>query len=353
MKVPTPRKLPSGTWFIQLRLNGKSITVNAKTKKECINQAQLVKAEYKAGKRVAKQKKEEKEKLPTLSDAIDSYIEKRDGILSPSTICGYRVIQHCRLKSVMGKRISDVSDGEWATTLNEEAKIFSAKTVKNTWGLIQVVLREEAGREPPKVKMPQVVPYDKKFLEPDQIPAFVRAVKGSKVEIPALLALSSLRKSEILALRWENVDLERRMIKVRGAAVMNENSKLVQKKENKNRTSNRNVPIMIDELYEALSAVQEKSGFVVTCHPNTIYRQVNHICEKNGLPQVGVHGLRHSFASLAYHLGVPERITMEIGGWADNQTMHKIYIHIARQDVSRYADKFKDYFSRTEVSTDK
>lgn len=337
MKVPNPRKLKCGTWFIQLRLGGESIPVSAATKKECIDKARLIKAEHKAGVRTAKKKKE---KSPTLREAIDNYIEKRDSILSPSTICGYRVIQRCRLKSVMWKPISDVSDAEWA-------KAFSAKTVKNTWGLIRAVLKEEAGIEPPKVKMPQVVPFDKKFLEPDQIPVFVRAVKGSKVEIPALLALSSLRKSEILALRWENVDLEKRIIKVRGSAVMDENSRLVQKKENKNSTSNRNVPIMIDELYEALSSAQEKSGLVVTCHPNTIYWQVNQICERNGLPKVGVHGLRHSFASLAYHLGVPERITMEIGGWADNQTMHKIYIHIARQDVSRYADKFKDYFSRT------
>lgn len=352
MKVPNPRRLKCGTWFIQLRLGGESIPVSAATKKECIDRARLIKAEHKAGVRVAKKEKD-RPKPPTLSEAIDNYIEKKDGILSPSTICGYRVIQRRRLKSVMEKPVSDVSDGEWAKALNEEAKVFSAKTVKNTWGLIQVVLREEAGREPPKVKMPQVVPFDKKFLEPDQIPVFVKAAKGSKVEIPALLALSSLRKSEILALRWENVDLDRRIIKVRGAAVMDENSRLVQKKENKNATSNRNVPIMIDELYEALSAVEEKSGLLVTCHPNTIYRQVNQVCEKNGLPKVGVHGLRHSFASLAYHLGVPERITMEIGGWADNQTMHKIYIHIARQDVSRYADKFKDYFSKAVAETGK
>lgn len=346
MKVPNPRKLKSGTWFIQLRLNGESVPVSAATKKECIDKARLIKAEHKAGVRVAKKEKGQP-KSPTLREAIDAYIAKRDGTLSPSTICGYRVIQRCRLKGAMDKPVSDVSDGEWAKALNKEAKVFSAKTVKNTWGLIQVVLREEVGRDPPKVKMPQVVPSDKKFLEPDQIPIFVRAVKGSKVEIPALLALSSMRKSEILALRWENVDLDRRIIKVRGAAVMDENSRLVQKRENKNGASNRNIPIMMDELYEALYSAQEKNGLVVTCHSNTIYRQVNQICEKNGLPKVGVHGLRHSFASLAYHLGVPERITMEIGGWADNQTMHKIYIHIARQDVSKYADKFKDYFSGT------
>ena len=35
MKVPAPRKLPSGSWFIQLRLGGESIPVTAATAKDC------------------------------------------------------------------------------------------------------------------------------------------------------------------------------------------------------------------------------------------------------------------------------------------------------------------------------
>ena len=38
MKVPEPRKLKSGTWFIQMRLGGESIPVSAPTRTECIKQ---------------------------------------------------------------------------------------------------------------------------------------------------------------------------------------------------------------------------------------------------------------------------------------------------------------------------
>ena len=103
---------------------------------------------------------------------------------------------------------------------------------------------------------------------------------------------------------------------------------------------------MIDELWNALSAAENKTGFVYTGHPDTLRRQVNRVCAANGLPEVGVHGLRHSFASLAYHIGMPEKVTMEIGGWSDNQTMRKIYTHVAQSDRSKYANAMADFFKQ-------
>ncbi len=77
------------------------------------------------------------------------------------------------------------------------------KTLTNAWRFIVSVLRNE-NIVPPKISLPQVSPNERPFLEPDQIKQFVSAVEGTDIEIPALLALSSLRRSEICALRWEN-----------------------------------------------------------------------------------------------------------------------------------------------------
>ena len=73
--------------------------------------------------------------------------------------------------------------------------------------------------------------------------------------------------------------------------------------------------------------------------------RVNNICKQNGLPLIGVHGLRHSFASLAKHLGMPEKLTMQIGGWSDYQTMHKIYTHISQNDANYYKNAMSDFYN--------
>ena len=344
MHIPKPRRMSSGNYFIQLRLGGESITVTAPTERECVNQAKYVKSEYITGRRTAKPEKSVS-KLPTLGQAVDSYIENRSSVLSPSTIRGYTTIRRTRFKSIMDTSLSDIASEQWQRAVNLEAKLCSAKTLKNSWGFLTSVITDATGSPPPRVKLPQIVANERPFLEPEQIRPFIEAIHDTPVEIPALMALSSLRRSEIVALRWENIDLEKKTIRVSGAAVFKEDNVLKQKKENKNRSSARTVPKMIDELLIALTKAKKDAGLVVTCNPNTIWAQINRICAKNDLPQIGVHGLRHSFVSLAYHLGVPEKIVMEIGGWSDYQTMRKIYTHIARSDVAKYTTEFKNFFS--------
>lgn len=339
MKVPEPKKQPSGNWFIQMRFDGESIPVTAPTAKECRDRAMLIKAEYKAGKRV---KSPNKSNI-TLRQAINNYIDARDSTLSPATIRGYKIIRDNRFKSVMDKKLKDIKD--WQSICNDEAKLYSPKSLKNSYRFVESVIKEATGTPAPKVTLPQVVPNEKPFLEPEQIKIFIKAIHGEPCEIPALLGLSSLRRSEICALDWKNVDLKKRRILVSGSAVYDENQKLIQKQANKNTSSRRYVPIMMNELFDALNACKNKTGYVVTCNPNTIWAQVNRICKENNLPCIGTHGLRHSFASLTYHLGVPEKIAMQIGGWSDRDTMSKIYTHLAQADISKYETKLTDFFN--------
>lgn len=348
MKVPEPHRLPSGSWFIQLRLNGVSVPVTADTKKDCIRQAELIKAEHRSGKREIRKASVS----PPLSAVLDSYIDARRSVLSPSTIRGYMVIRRNRFAFCMDTPVADIPD--WQHLIDREYLAgVSAKTLKNSWSLVASAL-EYAGYPVPKVRLPQLVPASRPWLDADQILRFVQAVHGLPCEIPALLALHSLRRSELIALTWDKVDLRSNRITVEGSAVLDADGTMVYKETNKSRNSRRVVPIMIPALRSALAGVpvEERTGYVVTCNPNIIWYQINRTCRDVGLPEVGVHGLRHSFASLAHHVGLPEDETMLIGGWEDAQTMHKIYTHIAEADRLKAENLMSEFYSR-ELSSEK
>ena len=331
----TLRKLPSGSWFCRVRVNGKDIPITKPTKKEAEAEAMAVKY----GIIEAKAKKDDKKK--TLSQTLDDYIESRRGSASPSTIYAYERYKANCFQSMMKADVYTTTDEKWQAAVKRESKGKTPKYISNVWGLISSAIFEETGRRP-NVKLPAKERNQRPYLEPEQIETFVKAINGESIEIPALLELSSLRRSEMLAVKWEDVDLDRKIIYVRGAMVYSEDG-MVHKKQNKTSSSTRTVPI-IPPLMEALKSADRKSEYVVTLNGSWIYTRINEICEANGLPKVGNHGLRHSFASLAYHLQIPEKIAMEIGGWADDGTMRKIYTHLSQKDIAKRAEDFRNFF---------
>jgi len=340
--IPNARQLSSGSWFVQLRMNGKSISITKPTEKEAIAAALAVKEGILKVQNTPLAKK-------TLSDAIDLWLDDNSARLSPATVRGYKTCQNNGFPSLMKMQCCKITDAQIASAINSECRQYSAKTVANRWRFIAQVLTWATG-EAHSPKLPQVVKPDIEFLDEAELDQFMKYIQGKPVEIPALLAISSLRRSEIAALDWKNIDLENRWVHVRGAVVPNENNKLVKKKENKNTASRRDVPI-IDPLYKALSAVENKTGPVVPQHPATVWRQINKACVEAGVPEVGCHGLRHSFASLCHSLGIPAQAAMEIGGWSDRATMDRIYTHVSKRSKTAYENAFTAHFSNKSEKT--
>lgn len=65
---------------------------------------------------------------------------------------------------------------------------------------------------------------------------------------------------------------------------------------------------------------------------------------RRGLPVVTMHGLRHSFASLAYHLKWTEKTTMQIGGWSTPDVVHDIYTHLSQKDVNEDVERMRAFY---------
>ena len=338
-ELSIPKITQRGNAFTcQVMIEGVRHRITKDTYEECAAAAAAIKY------RAMEAQKREQHGILRLEDAIDSYIDARRGSASPSTIYGYEGYKKNTFQSMMQVNIRTATNEQWQAAVKRESVGRSPKYIANAWGMIASAIEEATGSRP-KVKLPAKEKNMRPFLEPDQVLQFVDALKGESIEIAALLALSSLRRSEIKALKWSSIDFERNAITVAGAAVYaGPEQGMVVKKQNKTSTSRRTVPL-IPPLREALLTAERKSEFVVTFNGSYLYERINEICEREGLPLVGVHGLRHSFASLAYHLQIPTKITQEIGGWKDDGVMNRIYTHLAQKDIAARSKDFTNFFA--------
>ncbi len=329
IKIPTPRKRGQ-KWYVDLRREG--VTVIEDTEAEARAKALAIRAGFIAT--------GEKYTPLTLRQAIDSYIADRDNALSPSTVRGYYTIQRNAFADVMDMDIHAIRN--WQAVVNREAGRVAAKTVKNEWRLVKSVLKKNKV-DFDVTSLPQVIHCELPWLDYNQIKTFLSAVRGTPCELGALFALHSLRRSEVLAMTPEKIKGGK--ILVHGSAVLNKDNQLIKKAENKNVTSLREIEIMIPRLAELLAENSTAIGTpYIQSNPNTLRTQINRICEQNGLPLVGVHGLRRSFTSLAYHLGWSEQQSMKVGGWSDYKTVHDIYVKLAAADEKNDINRMKAFF---------
>lgn len=332
-KVPTPRLLGSGQWNIQLRKEG--ISVTEPTREKCIAKAIALREGW---------AKADKKTANTVGELVDSYIEDNAPQLSPATVKAYRSYRKHRFQNLFD---SDLRRANYQRAINAESEKVSAKTVNNAWRLITAAFNY-ASVEPPTVKLPTVVTEEKQFLDYEQINAFVAGIRGDEIELPALIALHGLRRSEIYDLRFEDIDLTAETLRVAGSAVFGEDGMLIHKRTNKNKTSARVVPLMIPRLKELLTAQNGAHGYIYEGDEHLSDR-INTRCKRLNLPCVGVHGLRHSAVSLAWHLKWDALTTMKVFGYSNLATVQTIYTHLAEADKNSHVQEMAAFYGAESV----
>jgi integrase len=335
IKVPEPRQLKSGSWNIDLRKEGESVT--EATREACIEKARAIRAGY------LKTHKAMPELL--LKDAIGKYIDSRRGTVSPSTIATYEKKKRLYFKDLQEKNIYDITEAdlqaEIAQMLTRKDPL-SAKTVKDSVMFIQSVLAHNGkDLDHKKISLPKVQASPFAVLEPKEITTLLQALPGNPCELEILLALwLGLRRSEILALEKKDFDLERKTVTINKALVRGENKQWVLK-GTKTAKSARVIkcPEYIVEM------VRKRDDGVLCVHDaNYALKCLHRVCEENNLPPIRFHDLRHINASIGLMLGVPDKYMMERGGWAGTDTMKYRYEHTYAAEKEAADSTMNTYF---------
>lgn len=160
------------------------------------------------------------------------------------------------------------------------------------------------------------------WLTPDQAAHFLRTARER--QDPYLVAwmlgiLCGLRRGEILGLRYEDIDFQRKRIHICRQRLTTETTP-------KTMTSDRVIP-MPDCLGDLLRW-QNREGYIVSCSASTLYKALHNALDYAALPRISIHGLRHTMAATAATDGVPIKVLQCLMGHAQYSTTADIYAHV-------------------------
>ena len=261
---------------------------------------------------------------------IESYRRTVDHYLTPSL--GTKLLNQLSVSVVQLSFAQWREQGASTRTLHEMRKVLGA-------ALTQAQREELIDRNPARLlRLPRYEPKEVRPWTAPQLAVFLAAAAADPL-YPAfvLLAVYGLRRSEVLGIRWEDVELDAQVIHVRHQIQrLDGGLKLTSVKT---RAGARDLPI-VPFVEDALRHVDRGNpGDLVfrtstgnPVEPHNLARSFRRIVATSGLPTITLHHVRHTTATLLARLNVPPRHAQQILGHANSTTTQQIYQHANLDD---------------------
>ncbi len=331
MKIPKAVKLPSGSWYVNVMVKGKRLSITAPTKREAENEAAAIKSGAKAMSHAPL----------SVTQALDRYIDSKSAVLSPATVAGYRRIQKNLFGPIADYVLSGLTQEQvqrWVNQLVKQGK--KPKTVSNAHGLLSAVIGAYRPEMVLRTTLPQKVKPEISIPTEAELSAIFEMAKGTKYELPIMLAVwMGLRASEIRGLRWEDINGE--YITVKRAIVEGESGPVEKGTKTFSGTRTLHLPPYLADLIQQQDHAQDH---IVTLSGHAMYNGFGRICEKAGVPHFRFHDLRHMNASVMLAAGIPNKYAQERIGHATDNMLKTVYQHTIQEEQTMYSDEIDQRF---------
>ncbi|MFJ6445555.1 tyrosine-type recombinase/integrase [Streptomyces hydrogenans] len=314
--------------------------------------------------------------VPTRSMKLSEWLPYwLDNIVKPrrkkTTAAKYEVHVRLYLVPMLGsKRLESLGVADVRRFLAQLEKKTSAATAKESHRVLRTALtaacREELVSrnvatlvEPPTVAARELSPWSL-----DETLDFLAAGRKDPLYAAFVLAIAlGFRRGEVVGLRWENVDLDKREIRVRtqrqrvAGEVYEDDPKGRRRKQTLPLPAICVAPLRWQRLKQAAARERAgekwtETGYVFTTRtgqpiePRNLYRSFTRVAKNAGLRVVRLHDARHGTATLLTAAGVPPRVVMEILGHSQIAVTMNVYTHVV-QDTQREAVSHVDRLLRS------
>jgi len=359
----TVYKRPDGTWVAQVDLGWvggrrRRRTVYAKTERAVLAKRDEVRAQITKGVDLTAPPK-------TLTQWLTEWlttVKSSDGT-GPATIARYDQIARVHLIPQLGTvKLAALTPRHVQSLLLKLQGVAAPATIVKVHGVLRNALADAermdlVSRNVAKaVRPPRLSRTERRSLTPAEAGSLLSHLKGDRLESVFIVALSTgLRRGEVLGLRWQDVDLEGRVLFVRQALQRVDRAlKMVPPKTHR---SSRPIPLpqfavtafSQQKVRQAndrrlVGRAWEDGGLVFTTEigtplePRNVNRRFYAARSAAGLEWVRLHDLRHAFATFLLDQGEELRTVMDLLGHSTIRLTADTYGHVLPSRARKAAD---------------
>ena len=207
----------------------------------------------------------------------------------------------------------------------------------------QVLKRDKLFVEIPRPKKPLLLP---KVLSEDELARLFKALQNKKHKAMLFTVYSAgLRVSEITALKIKHIDSSRMQIIIENA------------KGKKDRYVNLS-PVLLDILRDYIKTYKPRpkeylfeSAQTNACYPTRTIQQIFWLAKKEAgiTKDVGIHSLRHSFATHLLEKGTDIKYIKELLGHFNIKTTER-YLHVSKKALVNIFSPLDDLFRAGKIA---
>lgn len=300
---------------------------------------------------------------PTLNEAADDWLDcARTGTVrnrsgaryKPSAIRGYERNLRLRVLPDLGhERLGELTLPQLQRWIDRMARSgLDAATVRATATPLRAILRRAEqlghvhGNATRGLTLPAVHARRERFASPQEAQALLEALEPGDRALWAAALYAGLRRGELVALRWADVDLAEGVIDVRRGWDAEAGEV-----EPKSRNGRRRVPIpgvLRDYLIERrLGADPRGRVFQSDWHVRRASERARARWEATGLAPLTLHEARHTYASLMIAANVNAKALSRWMGHANIGVTFDLYGHLMPGSEAEGAAQLDAYLARS------
>ena len=207
-----------------------------------------------------------------------------------------------------------------------------------------------------------------KYYSKDELKQFLTLVDNENdIKLTAMfrvLAFTGIRKGELQALEWSDIDFTNNTININKTLALNTEKKVVVQTP-KSKSSVRNISID-DQTANILKRwkINQRERFLMIgtrvkknqlCFTNDITNdylylnftndKLSKICKKHKFKEIKIHGFRHTHCSLLFESGFTIQEVQDRLGHSDLKTTMSVYAHVTEKQRDNMADKFAKFMA--------